>query len=189
MTTRVTLISPVVNAALREARFDDDVPPDEHALGAARALAGSPPVSCAGPVPVSPTVRCRATAEALGLDAEETAPAGWALGRWRGRTLAEVSAEEPEAVAAWLSDPDAAPHDAESLRELCARVGGWLDGLAATAGRVLAVVEPEIVRACAVRALGAPEASFWRIDVPPLTATEFSGRSGRWNLRAGRPLL
>ncbi|MDX3236562.1 histidine phosphatase family protein [Streptomyces sp. ME03-5709C] len=185
MTTRVTLISPVANAAPREARFDDDVPPDAQALGAARALAGSLP--SAGPVPVSPTARCRATARALGLAAEETAPAGWALGRWRGRTLAEVSAEEPEAVAAWLADPDAAPHDAESLRDLCARAGAWLDGLAATPGRVLAVVEPEIVRACAVRALGAPEASFWRIDVPPLTATEFSGRAGRWNLRAGRP--
>ncbi|MDX3073360.1 histidine phosphatase family protein [Streptomyces sp. MI02-7b] len=186
MTTRVTLISPVVTAALREARFDDDVPPDESALVAARAVAGDLP--SAGRVLVSPSARCRATAAALGLAGTEEAPDGWALGRWRGRTLAEVSAEEPDAVAAWLSDPDAAPHDAESLRDLCARVGAWLDSLAAATGRVVAVVEPEIVRACAVRALGVPEPAFWRIDVPPLTATEFSGRSGRWNLTAGRPL-
>jgi broad specificity phosphatase PhoE len=88
----------------------------------------------------------------------------------------------------WVCDSSNAPHDAESLRDLCARVGDWLDALAATPGRLVAVVEPEIVRACAVRVLGAPERAFWRIDVPPLTATEFSGRSGRWNLRAGRPL-
>jgi len=36
--------------------------------------------------------------------------------------------------------------------------------------------------------LRAPESAFWRVDVPPLTATEFSGRAGRWNVRAGRPL-
>lgn len=185
MTTRVTLISPVVTAALREARFDDDVPPDGKALEVARAVAGH--LRPAGRVLVSPSARCRATAAALGLATAEEAPDGWALGRWRGRTLAEVSAEEPDAVAAWLSDPDAAPHDAESLRDLCTRAGDWLDGLAAEPGRVIAVVEPEIVRACAVRALGAPESAFWRIDVPPFTATDFSGRSGRWNLTAGRP--
>src|SRR4051794_15156420 len=106
MTTRVTLISPVVTAALREARFDDDVPPDGKALEAARTVAGHLPP--APRVLVSPSVRCRATAAALGLASARQAPDGWALGRWRGRTLAEVSAEEPDAVAAWLSDPDAA---------------------------------------------------------------------------------
>ena len=55
-------------------------------------------------------------------------------------------------------------------------------------GRTVAVVEPEVVRALVVRVLGAPESAFWRVDVPPLTATELSGRAGRWNLRAGRPL-
>ncbi|MFD3600968.1 hypothetical protein [Streptomyces sp. NPDC058656] len=54
--------------------------------------------------------------------------------------------------------------------------------------RIIAVVEPEIVRAGVVRALGAPEPAFWRVDVPPLAATEFSGRAGRWNVRVGRAL-
>ncbi len=53
---------------------------------------------------------------------------------------------------------------------------------------MLAVAEPAVVRAAIVHALGLPPALFWRLDVPPLTLTELTGRSGRWNLRCGRPL-
>jgi broad specificity phosphatase PhoE len=56
------------------------------------------------------------------------------------------------------------------------------------AGRVLAVTEPAVTRAAIVRALALPAEAFWRLDVAPLTLTELSGRSGRWNLRCGRPL-
>ncbi|MGW6743730.1 histidine phosphatase family protein [Streptomyces sp. NPDC055025] len=143
---------------------------------------------------VSPSHRCRRTAEILGLD---TAPlsdlAPCAMGRWQGRTLDEVVAEEPESVAAWLSDPASAPHGGESLLALHARVGHWLDSLGSdsgedSGGRVIAVAEPDIIRAAAVHALGASPRSFWRIDVQPLSVTELSGRDGRWNLLAGRPL-
>ncbi|MEU3503175.1 histidine phosphatase family protein, partial [Streptomyces hundungensis] len=85
-------------------------------------------------------------------------------------------------------DPAAAPHGGEPVRALCARATAWLAAATENGGRTLAVVEPEIVRALVLRALDAPESAFWRIDVPPLTATELTGRSGRWNLRAGRPL-
>ncbi|NUR01928.1 MAG: histidine phosphatase family protein, partial [Streptomyces sp.] len=138
---------------------------------------------------VSPTVRCRETAVALGLDAVE-APQLAALdtGRWRGASLAEVSEREPEALARWLSDPGAAPHGGESVAALCDRVAGWLETVAQPQGRTLAVVEPEVVRAAVLRALGAPESAFWRADVPPLTAIELSGRSGRWNVLLGRPV-
>ncbi|WP_306819909.1 hypothetical protein [Streptomyces sp. CA-210063] len=47
---------------------------------------------------------------------------------------------------------------------------------------------PEGVRTAVVRALGAPDSAFWQIDVPPLTATEFSGRFEHWNVRLGQPL-
>ncbi|MER6563095.1 histidine phosphatase family protein, partial [Streptomyces sp. NPDC001027] len=100
----------------------------------------------------------------------------------------EVGAAEPEAVARWLGDPESAPHGGESVRDLCARVAGWLETAADGEGRVLAVVEPEVVRAAAVQVLGAPATAFWRLDVPPLTATSVSGRGGRWNLRLGLPL-
>ncbi|MFC3573616.1 histidine phosphatase family protein [Streptomyces yaanensis] len=187
MTSRVTLISPATNAALREARFDDGCSLD--AAGAARARSAAGGLRPAGHALASPTVRCGETASALGLAADtETALAGLDMGRWRGRTLGDVSADEPEAVAMWLTDPTASPHGGESVRRLCERVGAWLDAAAEFGGRTVAVVEPEIVRAVTVRVLGAPEAAFWRIDVPPLTATEFSGRAGRWNLVLGAAL-
>ncbi|GAA5037988.1 histidine phosphatase family protein [Streptomyces siamensis] len=189
MTSRVILISAAIGTALREARFDDGRPLDASGLRLARAAAGRLPA--AERQWVSPVVRCRATADALGLEGVPDAPelAGLDVGRWRGATLAEVSAEEPEAVAGWLADPGAAPHGGESVRAFCDRVAGWLDGTAHVSGRTVAVVEPEVVRGALVRVLGAPDAAFWRVDVPPLTATEFSGRSGRWNVRAGRPLV
>jgi broad specificity phosphatase PhoE len=141
----------------------------------------------------SPSRRCRQTAEALGLDAEplpRLAPC--AMGRWQGRTLDEVAAAEPQSVTTWLSDPTSAPHGGESLIALLIRVGLWLDGLVPNAGgstvRVVAVAEPDIVRAAAVHALGARPQAFWRLDVRPLTVTELSGRDGRWNLISGRPL-
>ncbi|WP_055530282.1 histidine phosphatase family protein [Streptomyces graminilatus] len=188
MTSRVMLISPAISAALREARFDDDCPLDASGLGLALAAAGTlPPVSR---VWVSPTARCQETARALGLDADPVpGPAGLDAGRWRGATLAEVTEREPEALAQWLTDPQSAPHGGESVRALCDRVAHWLDDTAAqVTGRSIAVVEPEVVRAVTVRALGAPESAFWRIDVRPLTATELSGRAGRWNLRVGARL-
>ncbi|MGW2444354.1 histidine phosphatase family protein [Streptomyces sp. NPDC001675] len=187
MTTRVTLVSPAMNPFLREARFDDGCSLD--AAGAARAHAAAGELRTAATALVSPTVRCRETAAALGLDARaEPALAGLDMGRWRGRTLDEVGAGEPEALARWLADPAAAPHGGESVRLLCARVGDWLEEAARCAGRTVAVVEPEVVRAVAVRVLGAPETAFWRIDVPPLTATSFTGRAGRWNLTPGTAL-
>lgn len=129
-----------------------------------------------------------AAADGAAEAVEDERLAGCAMGRWRGLTLEEVSAAEPENVARWLSDPAAAPHGGESVERLCARAGEWLAETAEVQGRVLAVVEPDVVRAVLVHALGAPAATLWRLDVAPLTATELSGRAGRWNLRAGREL-
>ncbi|MFD3605947.1 histidine phosphatase family protein, partial [Streptomyces sp. NPDC058656] len=131
MTSRVMLISPAMSAALREARFDDGCPVDPAGLRLAEAAAGSLP--SADRVLVSPTVRCRESAEALGLDAHAvTEPdlAGLDVGRWRGATLAEVSTDEPEAVGRWLADPSSAPHGGESVSGLCERVAKWLETVA-----------------------------------------------------------
>ncbi|MFJ8632493.1 histidine phosphatase family protein [Streptomyces sp. NPDC093568] len=187
MTSRVMLISPAISLALREARFDDGCPLDATGLRRARSAAGT--LTAVDRAWVSPSVRCRETAEALGLDAAVVPElTGLDMGRWRGAALAEVSAREPEAVSLWLADPASAPHGGESAREFCDRIAAWLDSAARLDGRTVAVVDPEVVRATVVRTLGAPEPAFWRIDVAPLTATELSGRSGRWNLRLGQPL-
>ncbi|MFD8061247.1 histidine phosphatase family protein [Streptomyces cyaneofuscatus] len=213
MTVRVMLVSPAMNAALREARFDGDAPLDRAGERSARAAAAAVPRS--GAVLSGPTERCLGTAAALGLAARaEPALTGWDLGRWSGRRLDEVGAAEPDAVAAWIGDPSAAPHGGESLRGLVERVGGWLDGAGAGPGdtrgdggktgaadqrdagdapdatdrSVLAVAEPAVVRAAVVHALALPVEAFWRLDVAPLVLTELSGRSRRWNVRLGRPL-
>ncbi|MFI9202451.1 histidine phosphatase family protein [Streptomyces sp. NPDC053048] len=188
MTTRVMLISPAIGTALRAARFDDDAPLDEAAARGARAAAGALPR--AGLAVTAPSTRCRQTAGALGLEDAEPVRELRDLeaGRWRGRSLEEVAAGEPEAVARWLTDPGSAPHGGESVVDLTARVGAWLDGGVADGARVLAVAEPAVVRAAVVHALALPPQTFWRLDVPPLTLTELTGRAGRWNLRCGRPL-
>ncbi|MBD0707813.1 MULTISPECIES: histidine phosphatase family protein [unclassified Streptomyces] len=187
MTVRLTLISPAVGEALREVRFDDDGPLDPR--GTARAEAAAPGVPAAARAFRSPSVRCRDTARALGLTAGPVdALAGCAMGRWRGRTLAEVAATEEQALARWLADPTAAPHGGESLTALRTRVGAWLDALRSGSGPVVAVAEPDVIRAATVHALGAPDTAAPRLDVRPLTAVHLSGRAGRWNVRAGEPL-
>ncbi|NYE44297.1 broad specificity phosphatase PhoE [Streptomyces fulvorobeus] len=193
------LIAPAMNSAMREARFGSDAPPgappgaplhsplDE--AGTRRARAAADRVPDADLFLSGSSTRCLRTAEALGLRPVcEPALADWDMGRWAGKRLSEVSGSEPEGVAAWLADPDAAPHGGESLTGFSARVGGWLDGLGQGGGRVLAVVEPAAVRAAVVHGLGLPPAAFWRLDVAPLTLTELSGRSERWNLICGQVL-
>ncbi|MFG2629136.1 histidine phosphatase family protein [Streptomyces sp. NPDC048473] len=191
MTVQVMLISPALNAALREARFDGDAPLD--AVGARWARAAAAAVPAADRYMCGPSERCAGTADVLGLRAEpELTLRGWDMGRWSGQRLAEVSGSEPEAVSAWMTDPSAAPHGGESLLEFCARAGRWLESVESLygeeGGRVLGVVEPAVVRAVIVRALALPTEAFWRLDVAPLTLTGLSGRSGRWNLRCGQPL-
>ncbi|MEU2061246.1 histidine phosphatase family protein [Streptomyces sp. NPDC013455] len=186
MTSRVVLVSAAMSTSLRQARFDDGGSLDDGGLAEARSAAGTLPA--AARVLLSPSVRCRQTAAALGLHGVPAAElAGLDVGRWRGRALDEVGAAEPEAVGRWLTDPDCAPHGGESVRELCERVAGRLAKARELEGRTLAVVEPDVVRAAVVAALGLPAAVFWRLDVQPLTLTELSGRAGRWNLRLGRP--
>ncbi|GGV07223.1 phosphoglycerate mutase [Streptomyces filipinensis] len=176
-----------MTASSRQARFDDGESLDEGGAARARAAAGALPSAVR--VVTSPSARCRETARALGLEGGPTRElAGLDAGRWRGRTLEEVGAAEPEAVGRWLTDPTCAPHGGESVRDLCGRIARWLADAQAVQGRTVAVVEPEVVRAAVVDALDLPASVFWRLDVPPLTVTELSGRSGRWNVRLGRPL-
>ncbi|MER7517122.1 histidine phosphatase family protein [Streptomyces sp. NPDC126499] len=181
---RLSLIAPAMNTALREARFDDDGPLEPVRDRKVSPLCPARRVRTLR----SPSRRCRETAELLGLAdvPAEPALAGCAMGRWRGRSLDELTADEPESVAAWLSDPGAAPHGGESLRELRERVAAWMEAL--EPGTVFAFAEPDVIRAAAAHALGAPEAVFWRLDVRPLDRVDLSGRSGRWNLRLGAPM-
>lgn len=96
-----------------------------------------------------------------------------------------MAAEDPAGVRSWLTDPAYAPPGGESVEELVARAGSWLDGLEPGTHRVEA--EQAFVRAAVVHALELPPQVFWRLDARPRTLTELSGRAGRWNLRLGKP--
>lgn len=184
---RLLLIRHAPTAATRAAAFPRDEPLDEAALAAAAALAPALPRSQL--VLTGPALRCRQTAAAAGLDATaEGAIDGCDFGSWAGRTLGDIHAADPEAVAAWLGDPDASPHGGETLAGLSARVGRWLEGQAAGGGTTVAITHGEVVRAAVVHALGAPVEAFWRIDVAPLGITELHGHDGRWTLvRTNQP--
>ncbi|MFF0085453.1 histidine phosphatase family protein [Streptomyces canus] len=181
MTVRLTFLCAAARTE-RAVRFADD-PLDGRALCRAEAAAGILPQT--GTIFTAPSLRCTGTAEALGWEAVTAQPAlrDLDMGSWYGRTLDEIAATDASGLASWLTDPEAAPHGGESVEQICDRVAAWLDALPSDAGRVLAVVEQSVARAAVVHALGAPRQAFWRIDVPPLSTVELSGRTGRWNLR------
>lgn len=180
MTASLRLICHAPTSATRAAAFPADEPADEKGLAAAAALAGR--LDRADLVVTAPALCARQTAQVLGLSAAtEPALAEADHGRWRGLALAEVAAAEPEALAAWMGDLDAAPHGGESLAALIRRVGDWLDA-PPLAKRLIAVTHGSVVRAALVHVLGARQA-FWRIDAGPLSSTELTHDGRRWALR------
>ena len=131
----------------------------------------------------APSRRTVETATALRLKAKvEPDLRDCDFGRWAGRSLDEVEAAEPEAVEAWTTDPAAKPHGGESVVDLLARVGDWLEVQAAAKGRVAAVTHASVVRAAIVRVIGAAPETFWQVDVGPLSQTLFSSNGKRWVL-------
>ena len=170
-------------SATRASAFPSDERLDERGRAAAGALAGvlgQPPVD----VLSSPSARCRETAAAAGMGEPAIDPglAECDFGSWSARTLAELHAEDGDAVASWMTNPDAAPHGGESLARFARRVAGWLDRQAGLKGRGVAFTHGGVVKAALVHALGAPLAAFWRIDVTPLAVTELHCHDGRWTL-------
>lgn len=186
MHVRVTLIAAARSAALLAERFDDDRPLDQAGWHEVRLAAhGLIPLGSAELRYCSPTPRSRATGQALGFaPLAQPALRECDMGRWRGLTLGEVTAHEPEAVDAWLADPRSAPHGGESLLAFISRIGGWLDTRPADdGGSIVAVAEPSVVRAALVYALKAPPSTYWNVDVRPLSTLTLAGWAGRWSLR------
>jgi broad specificity phosphatase PhoE len=109
-------------------------------------------------------------------------------GRWAGRRLRDLEAEEPDAVKAWLSDINRAPHGGESIAQLLQRIARWLDQRIGDGGHSVAVTHSAVIRGAILHAIGAPAQSFWLIDVGPLSVTQLSSDGSRWRwsaLRAG----
>ncbi|MET8228500.1 histidine phosphatase family protein [Streptomyces sp. NPDC005301] len=186
MHLRVTFVAAARSSSLLAERFEDDRPLDQAGWDEVqRAAHELVPLAAAELRYCSPTPRSRATGGALGYaPLVQLALRDCDMGRWRGFTLGEAMAREPEAVDSWLADPRSAPHGGESLMSFISRVGGWLDTRPADDGsRIVAVAEPSVVRAALVYALKAQPATYWNIDVRPLSTVTLTGHNGRWNLR------
>lgn len=176
MTSRVVLICHAATSATRRAAFPFDEP-----------IESTPPAIelRADVYLAAPETSCQQTAKALGFPAEtEPALRDCDYGMWRGATLDELTATDPDAVTRWLTDPASAPHGGESTMELLTRAGAWLDALPQDHRKIVAVTHPAFVKAAVVHAILATPQSFWRIDVPPLSQTVLSGRPHSWTLRA-----
>jgi broad specificity phosphatase PhoE len=188
MTPRLTLLCHAPTAAVRRAAFPADEPLDERGAAQAAAVAGS--LGGFDSVWTSPALRARQTAAALRLSArEDVALRDCDFGRWAGRRLADLQAQEPEAVATWIDDPVAAPHGGESILDVLRRVGAWLEARREERGRSIAVTHPAVIRAAVMHVLGTPPSAFWRIDVEPLSVTDLRRNGDRWTLRSTGCLL
>jgi broad specificity phosphatase PhoE len=186
MSLRVTFVAAARSSPLLAERFDDDRPLDQEGWDEVQRVARDLlPLAAAELRYCSPTPRSRATGDALGYaPLVQLALRDCDMGRWRGLTLGEAMAREPDLVDAWLADPRSTPHGGESLLTFISRVGGWLDTRPIEdGGRIVAVAEPSVIRAALVYALKAPPSTYWNIDVRPLATTTVAGFAGRWFLR------
>ncbi|WP_406441307.1 histidine phosphatase family protein [Streptomyces sp. NBC_00631] len=137
----------------------------------------------------APSTRCSQTADAIGLAAvSEPMVRDLDVGRWCGRTVGEVAASDPDGFSAWRTDPDAAPHGGESVRQLCRRSADWLGGMAPGTGHAVAITEAAVVRAALIHALALPARAFWHVAVPPLCTVFLTWRGGCWDVQSGRVL-
>jgi broad specificity phosphatase PhoE len=179
---RLLLVRHAPTRATRLTGFPVDEPLDARGLADAASLRGALPARFEALS--SPALRCRETAAAAGVadPVLVDALAECDFGAWAGRALADVHAEAPDDVAAWMTDPGACPHEGESLTAFAGRVGGWLDGEAAADGWAVAFTHGGVVKAALVHALGAALSAFWRIDVAPLSISELHAHDGRWTV-------
>lgn len=176
--TRLTLICHARTVSQKLARFPTNEPVEEIAVASdslARRFERPHRLIC------GPEMRTRQTAEWLGENAqidEALRDCDW--GRWHGQSIKDLQRLEPEALHAWLGDPDAAPHGGESVAQLSERVAAWLAALQTTSGHVVAVTHPFIIRAALMQVLQGE--AFHSIDVEPLAVVELRF-FGRWRLR------
>jgi broad specificity phosphatase PhoE len=179
----LTLISHARTQALVRACFPCDEPiDDKHIARRSKAILRS--LRKFGRALMAPELRTKQTAEALGLSAAaDPVLADCDYGSWRELRLSEVQARDPEGLAAWLSDAEAAPHGGESIRNVLSRIGAWLSQYKEP-GHTVAVTHPSVVRAAIVHTLHAPPEAFWRIDVEPLSVTDLRYNGANWTLRS-----
>lgn len=103
------------------------------------------------------------------------------FGAWEGRRVAEVHAEEAEALRRYWQDPVAnPPPGGEPLPEFQARVSAAWEALVAGAEgeHVLLVAHGGVIRAILVQVLGMPLAGVLRFEVPNACLTRIHIQPG-----------
>ncbi|PSJ63120.1 histidine phosphatase family protein [Pseudaminobacter soli (ex Li et al. 2025)] len=187
--TRLTLICSGITHGVRKSGFPSDEPLEKRSVKLAQALRDH--LADADRALCGPALRARQTAELLGLSATVRQDLrDQDYGIWSGKTLVEIEKDQPEAIAAWLTDPAFAPKGGESIDDVAERAAAFLDEMRAAPGHVIAVIHAAVVRAAILNVLSAPLTAFWRIDVPPLSVTDLRCDGRRWVLRAhGLPSL
>jgi broad specificity phosphatase PhoE len=181
MSSRLTFIANASTPAVRAAAFPMDEGIDE--FGRRDSLALAKEFRHDLVALTSPAARAIQTAVALGFDAKiDESLRDLDLGRWAGRTLDDIAASEPNALSDWLSDPGSAPHGGETVEGLFARIAIWLSAAVSRGERAIAVTHPAVIRAAILAAIHASPASFWYIDIAPLSIVELSSNGRRWTL-------
>lgn len=118
-------------------------------------------------------VRALETARLAGCDAR-----GWAdlaecdFGRWAGLLPAQVHAADPDGLAAWYANPEAAPHGGERFGDVRARAMAVFARARDVGGTVIAFTHGGLVKAALLEALGLGSRAVWRLDVAPASVTE-----------------
>src|SRR5215471_4755777 len=145
------------------------------------ALSGDQRFAGRGDIPLTATGREQAAAAAAGLP--PTVQDGWAevdFGEWEGLSHAEAEEGWPEQMAAWLSDPGAAPPGGESLAAASDRVLAALDSLLAghPGATVLVVSHVTPMKILLQRALLAPPAALRRMFLGVACLCEISWYAG-----------
>jgi broad specificity phosphatase PhoE len=182
VTARLLLLRHGTTSAVRASSFPQDEGLDDRGRAEAHALRPHLPEKAT--VLRSPARRCAETASALGHPdaAVDDGLREAGFGAWSGRSLADLHAEDPEPVVAWMTDPSFAPPGGESLETLTARVGVWMAAHAEGPEPQVVVTHGGVVRAAIAVALGAPAGAAWRIDVTPGSLTELHAHDGRWRM-------
>ncbi|MFF7356241.1 histidine phosphatase family protein [Streptomyces filipinensis] len=182
MTIRLTLVCARPADTFADAVFGHALDSEYDPRGAGAASASLRPHSWAVR---SPSSGSALTAAALGLAAtSEPVLRDIDYGAWRGGAVADIVAADPHGYSVWLTDPDAAPHGGETVRQLCRRAAAWLDGLPEETDAALVIAEPAVVRALLVHALSAPVRAFWTLRAPPLSTVCLTRHGDRWYIQS-----
>jgi len=176
--TRLTLICHARTVAQKLSCFPTNEPVENPPL-APGALATQ--FASANRVLCGPELRTRQTAEWFGAAPQvDEALRDCDLGRWHGQAIKDLQLREADALQAWISDPQAAPHGGESVMQLGERVAAWLASLQGAPGHIVAITHPFVVRAALLQVVQG--AAFNAIDVEPLSVVELRF-NGIWRLR------